>query len=601
MAVLDGIIKTSDIQKLNNEQLKTLSLELREKVLDVTEKNGGHLSSNLGIIETTVALYKTFDFSKDKILFDVGHQCYAHKILSGRKDKFDTIRLDGGLSGFPLPSESDYDAFIAGHAGNSIAAGLGLCEARDKLGEDYTVISVVGDASVVNGLNLEAMSVNGMKPKNFLVILNDNGMSISKNVNGLYQYFSKSTTKKAYRGGKKIVRRVFGSFITNALASVKNFFKRVIGKTNFFEEQGFKYVGVVDGHDIKELVKILARVKLAVKEEAVLLHVKTTKGKGYLKAEERADVYHGVGAEHKSDCGEFALALGEKLNELIEKDDKIVAITAGMKDGTGLSAVEKVHAGNFIDVGIAEEYAVTSAAGMAVGGLKPVVAGYSTFLQRAYDQIVHDVCMQNLPVVFCIDRAGVVGNDGITHQGVFDLSYLLHIPNMKVFAPATVCEFKEILEYSLSLNCPVAIRYPKNSCVQLPSVDIKNNRWQKIIDGDKVAILAVGPRMVELANRVAEKMDGVAVISARSIKPLPEECLKGLTQELIVTLEENSVIGGFGSIVNAFKIKNGLNKKILNFGIKDEFVVHGSIKKQLELNGLTVENISRKIDEFLRR
>ncbi len=601
MSVLEGVLVGSDVQKLNIDQLNALSLELRERVIDVTEKNGGHLSANLGIIETTVALYKTFDFPKDKILFDVGHQCYAHKILSGRNKEFDSIRLSGGISGFPLPSESEYDCFIAGHAGNSISAGLGLCQARDKLGEDYTVVSVVGDASVVNGLNLEAMSVNGNKPKNFIVILNDNGMAISKNANGLYQYLSKSTTKRFYRGGKKFVRKVFRpAFMIKILAGIKNFFKRLIGKTNYFEEQGFKYVGVIDGHDMKELVKILKRVKIASKDEAILLHVNTTKGKGLDKAEAQADLYHGVSAQHKNECGDFSLALGEKLNELIEKDDKIIAITAGMKDGTGLSLVEKAHPKNFVDVGIAEEYAVTSAGGMAVGGLKPLIACYSTFLQRAYDQIIHDVCMQNLPVVFCIDRAGVVGNDGITHQGVFDLSYLLHIPNMKVFSPATVEEFKDILERAFSLNCPVAIRYPKSSCIDLEYLPLEQGEWQNIEEGDEVAIIAVGPRMIKIAREVSRLRQGVGVISARTIKPLPLDEIGKIKQKNIITLEENSVIGGFGSYLSGYLSKNGVDKKIINLGIEDKFIEHGCVSTQLEKNGLTVEKVLECVDKLSR-
>ncbi len=597
MAILDGINVGTDVQKLNNKELIALSGELRERVLSVTKKNGGHLSSNLGIIETTVALYKTFDFKTDKLLFDVGHQCYAHKILSDRKDRFNTIRTDDGISGFPLPYESEYDAFIAGHAGNSIAAGLGLCEARDKLKKDYTVICVVGDASLVNGLNLESISVKGAKPNNFIVILNDNGMSISKNVNGFYQYISKNTTKKSYVGSKKFVKRVFGSsFVTRLLARFRNFIKRIIGKPNFFEEQGFKYVGVVDGNDVLELTKMLERVKDIAKEKAVLLHVKTTKGKGYDKAEERADVYHGVSAECKSECESFSTALGEILNQLIDKDERIIAITAGMKDGTGLSVVEKTHPKNFVDVGIAEEFAVTSAAGMAMGGLKPVVSVYSTFLQRAYDQIIHDVCMQNLPVVFCIDRAGVVGQDGITHQGVFDLSFLLHIPNLKVFAPTSIDEFKDVVEYSLTLNCSVAIRYPKNTAINGESLSIKDGAWEKIIDGDNIALIAVGPRMLSLAKKVAD-VRPVSVYSARMVKPLPTEFIDEIKEKTFITLEENSVIGGFGSLVNAYSLRCG--KKVINLGINDRFVSHGTVEKQLKDNGLTVEDVIKVVDSII--
>lgn len=605
MAILDGLNLPTDIKKLNINALKELAEELRAEILSTTSKNGGHLASNLGIIETTIALYYTFDFPSDKLIFDVGHQCYAHKILSGRKDSFSSIRTDGGISGFPDREESEYDSFVAGHAGTSIAAGLGYCAARDSLKEDYTVINVVGDGSIANGLNLEAISVKDVKPKKYIVILNDNGMSISKNTNGLYQMLSKGTTKRSYAKSKRIIKKIFGtSIVTRGLAKIRNLIKRVLGKNQYFENYGFKYVGIVDGNDMGELVKILSRVKLASEDKAILLHVKTTKGKGYEKAEEQAELYHGVGVDLKNESGEFSKALGEKLNDMIDSDSRIVAITAGMKDGTGLSAVEQKHPKNFYDVGIAEEYAVTSAAGMAAGGLKPVVCIYSTFLQRGYDQIIHDVCLQNLPVVFCLDRAGLVGKDGKTHQGVFDLSYLTHIPNLTVFAPTTANELKDILDYAISLNKPVAIRYPKNHEGEREVLGIKDGCWETIKKGDKVSILAVGPKMLKVALGVSETIDGVGVISARTVKPLCEKTLRQIKDTLVVTLEENSVIGGFGGLVSAYYRKENINVKLLSFGVKDEFIGHGSIKCQLESNGLTVDDISSAIisaDDTLKR
>lgn len=605
MAILDGLNLPTDIKKLNINALKELAEELRAEILSTTSKNGGHLASNLGIIETTIALYYTFDFPSDKLIFDVGHQCYAHKILSGRKDSFSSIRMDGGISGFPDREESEYDSFVAGHAGTSIAAGLGYCAARDSLKEDYTVINVVGDGSIANGLNLEAVSVKDVKPKKYIVILNDNGMSISKNTNGLYQMLSKGTTKRSYAKSKRIIKKIFGtSIVTRGLAKIRNLIKRVLGKNQYFENYGFKYVGIVDGNDMGELVKILSRVKLASEDKAILLHVKTTKGKGYEKAEEQAELYHGVGVDFKNESGEFSKALGEKLNDMIDSDSRIVAITAGMKDGTGLSAVEQKHPKNFYDVGIAEEYAVTSAAGMAAGGLKPVVCIYSTFLQRGYDQIIHDVCLQNLPVVFCLDRAGLVGKDGKTHQGVFDLSYLTHIPNLTVFAPTTANELKDILDYAISLNKPVAIRYPKNHEGEREVLGIKDGCWETIKKGDKVSILAVGPKMLKVALGVSETIDGVGVISARTVKPLCEKTLRQIKDTLVVTLEENSVIGGFGGLVSAYYRKENINVKLLSFGVKDEFIGHGSIKCQLESNGLTVDHISSAIisaDDTLKR
>ena len=601
MGVLQSVNKAIDVKQLNISELESLASETREQIVQTVSNNGGHLSANLGMVDTTIALYKVFDFSKDKLIFDVGHQCYTHKILSGRKDSFDSVRLDGGISGFPDISESPYDAFSAGHAGTSISAGLGYCLARDKQNQDYTVICVVGDASFSNGLNLEAVFSSNNKPKNFIVIFNDNGMSISKNKNGFYRMLSKSTTKRGYVGSKKLIRRIFGnSFITRGLAKFRNFIKRVLNKSDYFEAFGFKYVGVVDGNDIKGTVDILERIKLVAKEKAVLLHIKTKKGKGHKEAEEHADAYHGVGADFKVDNGGFALALGKKLNQLIAKDNKIMAITAGMASGTGLSLVEKENPKNFIDVGIAEEYAVTLASGMAMGGLKPIVAMYSTFLQRAYDQILHDVCIQNLPIVFCIDRAGLVGQDGKTHQGVFDISYLSHLPNMKVLAPNTVEELDDFIDYALTLNCPVAIRYPKNTKVEKEFVKMSNDTlWQVIKEGDKVNILTVGPNMLALAKECAEVAEGVGVISVRSIKPMCYKTLDSIANGAVIVLEENSLMGGFGSMVSTYYANKGVNVRLSLMGVKDEFVKHGQIQTQLEENNLCKSSLAKEISKYL--
>lgn len=601
MGILERISEVSDIKKLNIKELEQLADEIRREILASTLKNGGHLSSNLGIVETTIALYYTFDLPTDKLIFDVGHQCYAHKLLSGRKDRFSTIRTDNGISGFPDIDESEFDSFTVGHAGTSIASSLGLCFARDAKKENYTVIDVVGDGSVGNGLNLEAISSSQTKPKNLIVILNDNGMSISKNKNGFYQYLSKSTTKRGYIGSKRVLQKVFGnSFITKGLTAFKGFIKRVVNsKPTSFEEYGFKYVGVVDGNNIKELVRILGRVKRLASDKAVLIHVKTTKGKGYKKAEEKSDLYHGVSAEYKNESGNFARALGDKLNELIEKDNRIVALTAGMKDGTGLEIVEKVHPDNFMDVGIAEEYAVTLASGLARGGLKPFVCIYSTFMQRAYDQIIHDVCLQRLPVVFLLDRAGVVGADGKTHQGVFDISYLSHIPNIRVFAPNNSTELCDIIDYALTLNEPIAIRYPKNGDETENNVSVETAPWLKIKDGNKVTLLAVGPNMLNLAKRVAEKVDGVAVYSVRMVKPLCEKTLVEVKNTSVITLEENSEIGGFGSAVASFYVNSGEKTPCRILGIKDKFVEHGSINSQLESNHLTEQCLLEEIKKMI--
>ncbi|MBQ9756734.1 MAG: 1-deoxy-D-xylulose-5-phosphate synthase [Clostridia bacterium] len=592
MSVLSSVNCSDDILKLNTKELESLAEDLREEIVSVVNTNGGHLASNLGIVETTIALYRSFDFKKDRLIFDVGHQCYPHKILSDRKQTFHTVRTDGGVSGFPDRSESVYDAFTAGHAGTSISAALGYCAARDRIGEDYYVVAVVGDGSLSNGLNLEALSAKTYKPKKLIVILNDNGMSISKNDNGFYRFLSKHTARKGYVKGKRRIKKIFGnSFITKGLVKFRDFIKRVIGRNNYFENYGFKYVGVVDGNNIKKLTKILDNVKEASKEKAIFLHVKTTKGKGHEQAEEHADVFHGVGAKFSHDDGDFAIALGEKLNELIDNDKKIVAITAAMKSGTGLSAVEDKHPDNFYDVGIAEEFAVTFAAGMAAGGLKPFVCIYSTFLQRSYDQIIHDVCLQNLPVVFCLDRAGLVGSDGKTHQGVFDLSYLSHIPNLTVLAPSSPSELKDMLDYAVKLNSPVAIRYPKSSKGERKSLSMQDGAWERIKNGDKATILAVGPRMLELALNISEKRQGVGVINARTVKPLCEKTLVEIANATVITLEENSVISGFGSLVSSFYSDKSMNVKVIRLGVKDEFVSHGSLEEQMKQNGLTLENI----------
>ena len=585
MAFLEQLTTSQVLKKLTTAELCLLADEIREKILQTAEQNGGHLASNLGVVELTLAIHYVFDLPTDKLLFDVGHQCYVHKLLSGRKENFDTIRKEGGLSGFPDSTESEYDPFTTGHAGTSIAAALGLCSARDALKQDYTVIDVVGDASIVNGLNLEAMSANNKKPKKLIVILNDNGMSISKNVNGLYKYIAASTTKKGYQKSKNIARKLLGKHLSKVLVAIRNFFKRVFSKTTFFELFGFKYIGVVDGNNIKETVKFLQKIKNS-SGRAVLLHVKTTKGKGHEESEEHAEEYHGVGKNLTHGTQGYARVLGNELNALIEKDSRISVITAGMKKSTGLELVENAYPQNFIDVGIAEEYAVTLAAGMAVGGLKPVVAIYSTFLQRAYDQIVHDVCLQNLPVVFCLDRAGFVGEDGKTHQGLFDISYLSHVPNMTVLAPNDEEELKDALAYALSLNSPVAIRYPKSGDKGEVAEPIESKPWLTLKQGDKATIIAVGGRMKKLAQSVAEEMDGVGVISARVVNPICKKTLDEINTPTIITLEENAVKGGFGSLVASYLASKGENKKVITLGAKDSFIAHGSVKNQLKGSNL---------------
>ena len=595
--ILENIKRPSDVKQLNGKELSRLSEEIRKEIITAINSNGGHLSSNLGISETTVALYKTFDFPKDKLIFDVGHQCYAHKILSGRGDRFSGIRTEGGLSGFPDAGESEYDLFTTGHAGNSIALGLGMCAARDKNGEDYYVVTVVGDGALVNGLNLEAINASNVKPKKFIVILNDNGMSISKNRNGFYNFISKATIRKGYVKNKNLIKKIFGnSFITSFFRGVRNFFKRVLNKAEYFERFGFKYVGVVDGNDLKETLKVLKSAKQAANYKAVFLHLKTTKGKGHKNAEERSDLYHSVGKNLQCGGGD-GFCLGDVIGELIEKDNRIVAVTAGMKDGTGLAVLENRYPENFFDVGIAEEFATTYAAGMAKGGLKPIVAVYSTFLQRAYDEIAQDVCLQNLPVVFCVDRAGFVGEDGKTHQGLFDLSYTTHIPNMTVIAPACKSEIKSAITYALSLSSPVWIRYSKFSA-DVPASDYTDGAWRVIKDGEDLTVFAVGGAAINLAKDFAESYGkSVKVVSARVVKPLDTEMLLSVKTP-VITVEENVLAGGFGWAVTAFLAENN-PQPVYTLGVRDGFVPHGSIEQQLKNNGFTVENMTAVADRLL--
>ena len=600
MSLISQINSSKDLKKFNIKELQLLAEEIRSEIISVTKKNGGHLSSNLGIVEATIAIHYVFDLPNDKLIFDVGHQCYTHKILSGRKDDFKGIRTDNGLSGFPDSDESEYDAFSTGHAGTSLSAGLGLCTARDKLNEDYFVINVVGDGALVNGLNLEALFATEAKPRNYIVILNDNGMSISKNKNGFYRFISKGTANKGYARSKRAIKRIFkNSFVTKGLVRFRDFIKRVFNKRSYLEQFGYKYVEASNGNDIKELVKILSRIKETPNGKAIFLHIQTKKGKGLKEAEERADVYHGIGKDN-GDEKSFSKAVGEKINSLIEKDNKIIAITAGMKDGTGLSIVEEKFPSNFLDVGIAEEYAVTLSAGMAKGGLKPIVAIYSTFMQRAYDEILHDVCLQKLPVVFLLDRAGLVGEDGKTHQGVFDLSYLSHIPNLTVLAPSNVLEMEKALDYALTLSSPVAIRYPKKEAqgFNVEKIESDFSKWETVKEGNDITILAVGPEANSISVQVASNFNGkVKVVNARVIKPLDYKFLQGITSNTIITIEENSVIGGFGQMISAYF--SSAQKKVINLGVKDEFIAHGARSNQLKYNGLSKETLSELIEKTL--
>ncbi len=591
--ILETIKTAKDIKKLNIKELTLLCEEIRQEIISTVSLNGGHLSSNLGSVELIVALYYVFDFPKDKLIFDVGHQCYAHKILSGRLEKFSSIRKCDGLSGFPDTTESEYDAFTVGHAGTSISAGLGYAYSRDKLKEDYFIINFVGDASIFNGENLESITANEVKPKKFIVILNDNGMSININNNGLYKIVSKITVKKRYNNFNNFLSRTIGkSFIGKFLRATKRFLKRSLSLKTITDSIGLKYVGVFDGHKLKILINILNDIKES--QNPTILHAKTIKGKGLEVAENDATKFHGVSKEFKGSNNHFSNSVSDILEEVYAENNNITAITAGMKEGTGLTNFANNHPNSFVDVGIAEEYAVTLSAGMALGGIKPIVFIYSTFLQRAYDQTLHDVCLQNLPVIFCVDRSGVVGSDGKTHQGVFDISYLTHIPNLTVISPKNSEELKLAILTALKLNSPVVIKYPNGdySDVKTKTPLSLPLNWEVLDDGDDNVILAVGPRMIALAKQVNKKLSKKAtIVNARVIKPLDKEYLLKIKDKNIITLEENVKRGGFGSSLLEFYNENNVKADVSILSIKDNFVKHATTSEQLLDNGLTVENV----------
>ncbi|MDE7257318.1 MAG: 1-deoxy-D-xylulose-5-phosphate synthase, partial [Clostridia bacterium] len=518
--------------------------------------------------------------------------------LTDRAEKFSTIRAENGLSGFSDPQESDYDVFSTGHAGTSIAVGLGLAYARDKKKEDNYIITLVGDASFFNGENLEAVTASDKKPKKFLVILNDNGKSISKNNNGLYKAVSAFTAKKSYiRVNNFFSKTIAKCFIGKALRRMKNFVKRSMSYYTIIDKLDLKYVGPFDGHDLKKLIKILQRIKDS--ENPTLLHIRTTKGKGYALAEDDSTKYHGVGRNLQQTNNSFSDSISGFLENLIANHPDICAITAGMKTSVGLSEFADRHPESFLDVGIAEDLAVTVAGGMAKGGSAPFVFIYSTFLQRAFDQILNDICLQNLHVVFCIDRAGFVGNDGKTHQGIYDLTYLIHLPNITVLAPRNTTELENMLNVALDLKGPVAIRYPTGvygDCEIIEPLDLQL-KWEVLKEGGDVCIFAVGNRMINLALNAREKSGkSVAVINARCIKPLDVTALKKYSKCRIITLEENVISGGFGASVLEYYSQNGMTADVKILGATSGIVEHASVERQMEKSGLTVENVVKIIN-----
>ena len=601
---------------MDYDQLELLSYELRDFLVESVSKTGGHLASNLGIVELTIALHRCFDTPRDKIIWDVGHQSYVHKILTGRMQDFDSLRKYGGISGFPKSCESEYDVFDTGHSSTSISLGLGLAAARDMKGEDYKVISVIGDGAMTGGLAYEALNNAGSMNTDLIVVLNDNGMSISKNIGGLSGSLGRITSTDKYVHLKTKVKKglskvpVVGESVISGLHNVKEDIKYTVIDGIFFEELGFKYIGPVDGHDIKELCQTM---ELARKLKGpVLIHAVTQKGKGYSKAENRPNVYHGIGAFDvesgkplKKSTGESYSALfGSKLTQMADSDDRITAISAAMTDGVGLEGFCRKFPKRFFDVGIAEGHSVTFAAGLAKAGMRPYVAVYSSFLQRAYDQILEDVCLQNLPVTFCIDRAGVVGADGETHHGLFDLIYLRSMPNMTVLAPKDGPEFEAMLELSLQMDGPCAIRYPRGTAINLEMECADTaGKAVRLRQGTDADIWAVGS-MVKPAIDAAELLgaDGISagVVNIASASPLDEVFLMEAADDfaLLVTIEDGIVTGGVGEAVKARTAEK--DTKVINLGWPDQFIEHGTQEQLYQKYGLDADSIAGVVRQNIR-
>lgn len=621
--ILEKIDKPQDLKKLSIEQLKILAAEIRQLLICSVSKTGGHLAPSLGVVELTLAIHKIFNSPIDKIVWDVGHQAYVHKILTGRRDSFHTLRQFGGISGFPKPCESEHDSFGTGHSSTSISAVLGMALARDIEGEKNHVLAVIGDGSLTGGQAYEALNHAGHTGTNMVVILNDNEMSIAKNVGAMSEYLSKMRTEPSYKKVKKdidfLLRRIpaIGEHVAKTVERLKDSVRYLLVPGMLFEELGFKYIGPIDGHNLELLTEVLEKAKNM--QGPILIHVLTCKGKGYQPAECNPGKFHGVGP-YCIESGEvikhgntptYTGVFGDALVELATKDPRIVAITAAMPEGTGLRKFGNLFPTRFFDVGIAEQNAVTVAAGMAISGLRPVVALYSTFAQRAYDQILHDVCLQKLPVIFALDRAGIVGEDGPTHHGVFDYSYLRHMPNLVMMAPKDENELRHMLYTAMQLNGPVAIRYPRGSGLGTPMDEafgqLKIGVAEKIKSGNDIVFLTAGV-MVEACRAATEllALQGIqaGLVNARFIKPLDEEMIGRLAREVgtIVTVEDNILAGGFGSAVLEYVNEQQLDGvRVLRLGFPDKFIEHGTRNQLLKKYGLTAEGIATEVSSFVKR
>lgn len=604
--ILEKINLPDDVKKLNKEEKVILAEEIREEIKNVVSKNGGHLASNLGVVELTIALHSVFDMPKDKIVWDVGHQTYTHKILTGRKEKFKTLRKEDGLAGFPKSEESNYDSFNTGHSSTSISASLGMAKARDIKKENNKVIAVIGDGALTGGMALEALNDAGNSKTDLIVILNDNEMSISKNSGGMARMLTNLRTKKLYEKSngvvKKILRKIpyLGEKIINLIINIKKGIKQLIIPKMYFEDIGFKYLGPVDGHNIEALENVFKSCKLV--KGPILIHIITKKGKGYKFAEKNPNKFHSIssfdlesGEKLEKKKKDYSKVMGEKLVKLAKNDKRIVAITASMEDGTGLNEFASKFPDRFFNVEIAEQHALGFAAGLAKEGMKPVIPIYSSFLQRGYDQIVHDICMQNLPVVICVDRAGIVGSDGETHQGLLDLCFLNSIPNITIMAPKNFLELEKMLEYAIKSNKPIAIRYPRGGGgeegenskdgLEYGSINkISRGKAEVLLEGEDITIISIG-KMTEYAYKVAcdlkKENINVEVINIRFLKPLDKEKVlkSALKTKKVITIEDGYLIGGLASSINDILIKQDEKIKILNMGYPDKFIKQGSVKE----------------------
>lgn len=613
--VLEKINHPNDIKNLDKEELPLLAEEIREFLIRTISEGGGHLASNLGVVELTMAMHLVFDLPKDKMIWDVGHQAYTHKLLTGRRENFASLRKFGGMSGFPKRCESSCDCFDTGHSSTSISAGLGYVAARDLQGEDYSVISVIGDGSLTGGMAYEAMNNAARLKTNFIIVLNDNNMSISENVGGMSEYLGSLRTNDAYQELKQGVTDtlkkipVYGDRVVQKIKRTKSGIKQLFIPGMLFEEMGLTYLGPVDGHNLDRLIRAFHEARKV--NGPVLLHVFTKKGKGYAPAERHPARFHGAepfdistGVPlHKRAKANYTDVFATVMRKLGDRQENLVAITAAMPDGTGLKRFKNVFPDRFFDVGIAEQHAVTFAAGLAAGGMLPIVAVYSSFLQRAFDQIVHDVCIQNLHVIFAIDRAGLVGSDGETHQGIFDLSYLSLIPNLCVMAPKNKWELSDMMKFAVSYDGPIALRYPRGEAydgLMEHRAPVVYGKSELLYDEERIALVAVGS-MVKTAHEVRQNLKRkgfeCTLINARFVKPLDEGRLLELTKEhkLIVTLEENVLDGGFGEHVSEFYEEIGSDVQVLNIALPDAYVEHGNVEVLKQECGIDAETIEKKI------